>query len=517
MISPCHRRLSRINWSAVRTLLLLALVLLLLGGHSTLASLPAGLARSTGARAQAVLYEAAAEQPDSTVGVIVQMNGPASRLPEMVSRLGGIVTDDLWLIHAFAAELPAKAVPQLAQADGVRWISLDAPVVESTLPCIDCVSTASLKNAYVRAVGADRLWNQPPYLQGQGITVAVVDSGMAYHDDLTPRIVKAIKFNSDTNNHSDQYGHGTHIAGIIGGSGALSKGAYIGVAPKVKLVNVKVCDNQGASRTSDVVAGLQWVYQNRDKYNIRVVNLSLNSSVPESYDVSPLDAALEILWFNRIVVVVSAGNSGVNGILYPPANDPFIITVGATDDKGTGDTRDDVLASYSARGITQDGFAKPDIVAPGTNIISLLSAPSSVLYKQHPANRVDTFGGRDHYFRMSGTSMASAVASGAAAILLQSNPSLNPDQVKYRLMATGRPFEEGASYLDLYAAVRAGTTQTANTGTRVSNLLFTGPDPANWGSVDWGSVDWGSVDWGSVDWGSVDWGSVDWGSDYWGN
>jgi serine protease AprX len=157
----------------------------------------------------------------------------------------------------------------------------------------------------------------------------------------------------------------------------------------VNLVNVKITDDYGAGRISDVVAGLQWIYQNRTKYNIRVVNLSLNSSVAEPYHVSPLNAAVEILWFNGIVVVVSAGNNGTSngGVLYPPANDPFVITVGATKDNGTTQLGDDVIASYSAYGTTAEGFAKPDLVAPGHKIVSLMGKPDAVLAQQYPHHR----------------------------------------------------------------------------------------------------------------------------------
>jgi len=285
----------------------------------------------------------------------------------------------------------------------------------------------------------------------------------------------------------------------------------------VNLINVKVSDDQGASTTANVVRGLQWIKDNRNRYNIRVVNISLNSTTPESYHTNPLDAAVEILWFNRIVVVVSAGNQG-QGALYPPANDPFVITVGATDDKGTDSVSDDGMASFSAYGTTTDGIAKPDLVAPGRNIVALMANPNSAVALAHPANVVN-----QTYFRMSGTSMAAPMVSGAAALLLQDEPGLTPDQVKYRLKATANKSwpgynatVAGAGYLDIYAAVLGTTTQSANTHINASRLLWTGGAPVTWGSVDWNSVDWNSVDWNSVDWNSVDWNSVDWNSDYWG-
>jgi serine protease AprX len=222
------------------------------------------------------------------------------------------------------------------------------------------------------------------------------------------------------------------------------------------------------------------------------------------------------LWFNKIVVVASAGNQG--GGVYPPANDPFIITVGATDDKGTNSLSDDVIASFSAYGTTSDGFSKPDLVAPGKNIVARLVNTNMGLAKAHPSNVIS-----GTYFKMSGTSVAAPVVSGAVALLLQDEPNLTPDQVKYRLMATANKswtsynsVKAGAGYLDIYAAVNGTSTKNANTGINASQLLWTGSRPVTWGSVSWNSVSWNSVSWNSVSWNSVSWNSVSWNSDYWG-
>jgi serine protease AprX len=324
---------------------------------------------------------------------------------------------------------------------------------------------------------------------------------------------------SGNSSPDDLYGHGTHIAGSIAGNGTQSNGRLIGVAPKANLVDVKVIDDHGAGYTSDVVAGIQWIYDNHEAYNIRVVNVSLNSAVVESYNTSPLDAALEILWFNGLTIVVSAGNNGAgaDGYLYAPGNDPFFITVGATDNMGTVDIGDDILAPFSAHGNTQSGFQKPDALAPGVDIISLLASDDNNLILEHPDHAIISPDGSTN-FHMSGTSMSSAVASGVVALLLQDEPDLNPDQVKYRLMATGSYFEtpqpgpKSVAYLDVPAAINGTTNETANTDIPASKLLWGGDDPVNWSSVNWGSVNWGSVNWGSVNWGSVNWGSVNWGS-----
>ncbi len=388
------------------------------------------------------------------------------------------------------------------------------------------VNYTRLHNAYVPALGANRLWNGLK-LNGQGVNVAVVDSGIAKHADLqtsgSSRVVTSVNFSS-ASTPEDEYGHGTHVAGIIAGNGSTSAGGRMAVAPRAGLINVKVSGSNGSGTISDLIEGLQWINDNRKTYNIRVVNISLNSTVPESYHTSPLSAAVEILWFNGIVVVVSAGNNGTGSgpvTLYPPANDPFVITVGAVDDKGTPNKSDDVILSFSAYGITADGFAKPDLVAPGRNIISLLASTSAAVYTAHPTHRVDNY-----LFRMSGTSMAAPMVAGAVALLLQDEPGLTPDQVKYRLKATANTnwagydaAKAGAGYLNIHAAVRDTTTQSANTGLAVSQMLMTGSDPinstVNWNSVNWNSVNWNSVNWNSVNWNSVNWNSVNWNSAVW--
>lgn len=481
---------------------------------------PAALSNLTAAKAQPILVQMAASYPDQTVSVIVQKMTGAASVEEQAVNLGGKAIRDLKIINAFSTEMTASAALQLARSLNVRWVSLDNPV--KTAGCTKCVDTSTLANAYIRAIKADQVWNNSPYIQGKGIGVAVVDSGINPNGDLytttgVNRQIADIRFNSDYNqNPSDGYGHGTHVASIVGGDGSESGGKYIGVAPLVNIINVKVSNDDGSALTNDVVAGLQWVLENKDIYNIRVVNLSLNSSVAESYHTSPLDAAVEILWFNKIVVIASAGNGG-NGAVYPPANDPFVITIGATDDKGTNSISDDLMASFSAYGQTTDGVKKPDLVAPGTNIVARLVNQNMGLALAHPTNKVG-----DQYFRMSGTSMAAPIVSGAVALLLNDEPTLTPDQVKYRLMATANKSwsgynatKSGAGYLDAYAAVRGTTMQSANTGVLPSRLLTTGSSPITFDSVGWNSVGWNSVGWNSVGWNSVGWNSVGWNSDYW--
>jgi serine protease AprX len=508
--TPDYRDKSRqsANWGVLPRLLLAAALLM--------PALSAAPKADAAPRAQPGLLESVARHPDAAVNVIVQKSVKDNSVENMVARMGGSVTKDLDIINAFAARMPGKVVTQVARAQGVRWVSTDGPVAGTAVEtCTPCIDTTNLTNAYPQAVGADQLWNLAPnYLQGQGVGVAVVDSGVASSSDLNDvnnnsRIVASFRVNR-SGTAADGYGHGTHIAGIIAGNGAASGGSHIGMAPKANIINVRVSDEHGAATASDVVLGLQWILFNKSRYNIRVVNISINSSVEQSYNVDPMDAAVEVLWLNRIVVVVSAGNNG-SATLFPPANDPFVITVGATNDGGSAGISDDTLAGFSAYGTTPDGFSKPDLVAPGTNIVSISAGPNSTLALAHPGNAVGS-----GYFRMSGTSMAAPVVAGTVALLLQDEPTLTPDQVKYRLKATAvndttrwpaySQARAGAGYLNAYAAVTGGTIQSANAGLDPSLLLRLIGTPGAGGTVNWNSVNWNSVNWNSVNWNSDYWG-----------
>ncbi len=471
-------------------------------------------------RAHPVLLEMAVERPEDTVGVIVQKLGTETSAADLVAGLGGVVTKDLHIINAFAAELPAKEVPTLARAASVRWVSLDA-LVESTKGKPPKKDGGLPENYYLDTLGVRYVWDMG--LRGEGIAVAVVDSGITNdHDFSRRRIVASERFNPQCVAIHDSYGHGTHVAGVIGGNGSDSDGAYMGIAPMVDLISLKISDCAGMAYESDTVDAMQWVLDHKDEYNIRVVNLSINSTMEQSYHTSPLDAAAEILWFNGIVVVASAGNKGSGGgpntIDAAPANDPFIITVGASDERGTAVRYDDTIAPYSAHGTTMDGFAKPDIIAPGRDIISVL-AGTSAWHVEYP-DRVVKIGNQSEYFRLSGTSASAPMVAGAVALLLEAEPDLTPDQVKYRLTHLGFSVlgagGKSYPYLHVYAAIAWPTTESANTGIEASQLLWTGDEPVMWDSVNWNSVNWNSVNWNSVNWNSVNWNSVNWNSTFWG-
>ncbi len=493
---------------------------------------------------QPALAGLAAESPDELVRVMVGARGDRMELAAQVEGLGGEVVRDLHIINALAAEMPAGQAVDLASYASVAWLSLDGPVVSTgkggggggggggsgggggggsvSDPCTTCPPNFYLDTLNVRPV-----WDMG--YQGQGVAVAVIDSGVqnngpdfVYDPSLRPnkqvsRIVERLAFNDDLS-ASDNNGHGTHVGGIIGGNGAYSQGLYAGIAPQADLISLAISDLSGMAYESDAVAALQWVLDNKDTYNIRVVNLSINTTTMGSYHLSPLNAAGEILWFNGIVVVASAGNkdSGTITVDASPANDPFFITVGASKEGGDSDRGNDMIANFSAYGVTMDGHIKPEIIAPGKDIISALAGSSTwdVAYPE----RTVLINGIPEYFRLSGTSMSAPMVSGAAALLLQAEPNLTPDQVKHRLMNTGGvlPGRNGDpysyAYLDIYAALTSPTTESANTGLQASQLLWTGNDPITWNSVNWNSVNWNSVNWNSVNWNSVNWNSVNWNS-----
>ena len=316
-----------------------------------------------------------------------------------------------------------------------------------------------------KTVNANLAWNLG--WTGAGVGVAVIDSGIAHRADLNDptgksRVVYEQSFVS-SQTALDDYGHGTHVAGIIGSDGLASTGTgftrtYKGVAPGVNLIDLRVLDQNGNGYDADVISAIETAISLKNTYNIRVINLSLGRPVYESYTLDPLCQAAEAAWQAGIVVVAAAGNYGrtgtygINGYgtIAAPGNDPYVITVGATNTKHTTATYDDSIASYSSRGPTAiDHIVKPDIVAPGNGVTSLLASTSCTLFASFPTthltdNSYETNGSASvsssDYYVLSGTSMATPVVSGAVAILLQKTPSLTPDQVKERLMRSAAKF-----------------------------------------------------------------------------
>ncbi len=348
----------------------------------------------------------------------------------LVERYGGQVTSRLDVIHGVGARLTEQAAALLLKEAQITSVFPNS-IVQATGN-----GNTVLETDYPDLVGADVVWAEG--VIGEGVTVAVLDTGLSNHPAIkfdtdghqNDRIVAWVDFIQNKNNPLDPNGHGTHVAGIIANSQTGEDGDWNGVAPGVSLAGVRVLDKDGYGTYETVIQGLQWVITHHEEYNIRVVNLSLVSPVQSPYWADPLNQAVMQTWAEGIVVVVAAGNTGPNAMTVGvPGNTPYVITVGAfTDNYTVNDWNDDYLTPFSAAGPTLDGFVKPDVLAPGAHILSSMLY-GTTLAQTYPENKV-----LPQYFSMAGTSQAAAVASGVAALTLSANPSLTPDQVKYRMM-----------------------------------------------------------------------------------
>ncbi len=393
------------------------------GALLALALLGGGLSAATPA--------AASDGP--AAGYIVR-SGPGA-LPALTARveaLGGHVTRTLGIIDALAVDLTPPAAAQLRADPAVREVTEDARVAMASTAYDPTTDPASMLTV-TTVTNTRRTWGATT---GRGVDVALLDSGVTPVEGLaTPgKVVYGpdLSFESqsaDTRN-LDTFGHGTHMAGIIAGrdSGAdpeePSSASFLGVAPDARIVSVKVADAYGATDVSQVIAGIDWVVTHRNDagLNIRVLNLSLGTPSTQGYQLDPLAYAAEQAWLHGVVVVVSAGNDGTGtGRLADPAQDPYVIAVGAEQSNGTLGISDDTVPDFSSRG---DGTRNPDVVAPGASVQSL-RVPGSFLDTQYPGAVLG-----DRFFRGSGTSQAAAVVSGQVADLLQQRPGLTPDQVK---------------------------------------------------------------------------------------
>ena len=470
---------------------------------------------------------------------------------------GATIKSRLHTIRAVTMRVPASMLAVLASNPNVAYVTPDRPV-----------SLTASGEDYTTAVEADVAASQ--FAQdGTGVGVAIIDSGVADHADLhnasgASRVVYSQSFVPGDTTTSDKYGHGTHVAGLVGGTGVSSGvlngylAKYAGMAPNVNIINLRVLDQNGSGTDSQVIAAIQQAIALKNTYNIRVISMSLGRPAFESYTLDPVDQAVESAWQAGIVVVVAAGNRGRDNSMGThgfatigvPGNDPAVITVGATRTMNTATRVDDAIASYSSKGPTLiDHLVKPDLVAPGNRMVSLRAA-GSTLDKNYSQFQVAPAVGTAKYFRLSGTSMATPLVSGAVALMLQQSPSLTPNQVKARLMKTAWKnfnqysssyddwgnnyanqydiFTYGAGYLDIDAALNNTDLATgiALSPTAVYNSSNGTVSLINTNSVVWGSqsVVWGasSVVWGnSVVWGantiqgtSVVWGStsVVWGA-----
>ena len=413
----------------------------------------------------------------SSVPVRVIVRGTQGRLRLLSARHGVRIVRMLEgeaVLEANAAQLDT-----LSREPGIGQISGDLPVGDFMT-----VSARALAADKVRLGKSGGLLGLGGIsgMTGQDVVVAVLDSGVASsHKALANRVLASVSMVAGEP-ATDEFGHGTHVAGIITGVASAASGVTAeytgGIAPDAQIVNVRVLGDDGVGYTSDVIAGINWVIENKALYNIRIMNLSLGHAVTEPSTTDPLCLAVERAYLAGIVVVVSAGNAGkladgtpVLGGIASPGNSPYALTVGATNTWGTVSRSDDTVTTYSSRGPTRyENVVKPDVVAPGNKVISL-EASGSYISTHYPAEHV-AGSGNNGYFRMSGTSMSAPMISGGAALLLQASPNMTPAQVKF-LMQTGATYMRDGGLLAAGAGnanLWTSRQEQASSGL-ISNLL----------------------------------------------
>jgi serine protease AprX len=470
--------------------------------------------------------------------VIVTATGLLSPVAAVLEA-GGNVLSKYHLINAVDASILTAAVPLL---DALPGITVTPDVAVSVRSAPESVSAHTPSDAFLPETGATRLMSAGD--TGQGVTVAVVDTGIDNLPDFSGRLVGGVDLTNGNNPYQDSYGHGTFVAGLIAGSGVSSNGQFSGEAPGARVVSIKVAGADGTASLGTLITGLQWAVDHQKTYGIKVLNLSLGFEPSESTVLNPLDQAAEAAWNSGIAVVASAGNAGpFNGTVLSPGDDPLVITVGALDDMATASTADDEMNNFSSAGPTSpDGWAKPDLVTSGRSVVSV-AAPGSTIYTSDPSARVGAAN-----FVGSGTSFSAAITSGAAALVLADNPGLTPNQIKARLLANtspgpvGNPFVDGHGALNAYAAATAGPVNLSQTAAGLIPALLratvslspTGPaDTWNanlwsgislsgapltgwaWNGIAWNGSDWNGWAWNNSAWNSAAWAGAGWNGASW--
>ncbi|MFL5934380.1 MAG: S8 family serine peptidase [Gaiellaceae bacterium] len=507
------------------------------------------------------LQRAATQTPNANVPVIVQSTDGTGDAVDALHDFSG-TTRKLTIVGAAAGEVVARDLPALAEEHNLV-ITPDQTMVFDAKPEAPKGNGPkpwkpsgnphqngpfSSTEVWPEAVGVDQLW---PYLPGANArdgrstpTIAFVDSGIdATRSDFGNRVLAAVDLTTlPGNSPGDGRGHGTIVAGLAAGSAP----GHAGASPTAGIVSLDVMDDQGMARTSDVIAAAQWILKNREAYDIRVANFSLHAASPSSFRWDPLDKAVEKLWLSGVVVVAAAGNQGQGSqptpMAYAPANDPFVMTVGALDLHGSANPEHTDATPWSAWGYTLDGFAKPELAAPGRAIVGPIPA-GSTLAAERPGQVVRTREGT--YITLSGTSLSAPVVAGIAADLLALRPGLTPDQVKGALMHEARSLRKvrtlAAGVGDAYAPDAASLAFPPNPNRALDNFLIEDPDGDGmifddvswfdvakssaawdavswldgWADVSWSDVSWSDVSWSDVSWADVSWSDVSWSDVSW--
>jgi serine protease AprX len=440
-------------------------------------------------------------------------------------------------VNALAIDVKARYLPLLS-ALGDKFGFVVTP--DSRIKMLAAPSSSQL---WTEATKVSDLWSRDPvvcatvlgvkvdatckasagYVAPQAPAIAVIDSGVATRSDFGNRLVASVRLNdAPTNSEGDGRGHGSIVAALAAGNGA----GYAGSSPTSKIVSLDILDDQGMGRASDVLAAVDWILANKDTYNIKVANFSLGVAGQGSFRLDPVNKAVEKLWFSGVTVVASSGNYGISdteasGVRYAPANDPFVITVGASDTNGTADTGDDTLAPWSAWGYTSDGFLKPDVVAPGRYMVGPAVGTLAALF---PDRLVANLLGGPAYMRMSGTSFSAAVVSGAAAQILARHPEWSPDQVKGALMVKAKKLDIGraAGRGAINAAASANVSKAPNPHLVLNRFVVTDGtggapafDASSWAELAKGNSSWNESTWAESSWAESSWAESSWAESSW--
>jgi serine protease AprX len=432
--------------------------------------------------------------------------------------------------------VPVWLLTTLANSANIHRVHINRPAHKH-----DALSSVAVN---ANAVDLGNGINQNLYsYTGAGVTVAFIDSGITsyQHPDLADsRLLAFVDFVNQRTTKYDDNGHGTHVAGLISGTGKLSAKKYAGMAPGASLVSLKVLDQNGDGTVGDILKALDWVYTNGKAYGVRVVNLSVGAAVTESYYTDPLTLATKALVDSGVTVVAAAGNNGKNGKgqgqwggIVSPANAPWVLTVCAFSTKGTYDVADDKVADFSSAGPTAIDFsAKPDLCAPGVGVVST-AAPGSSLFQSgllSPVSwllpgTVSTLYPYVPYESLTGTSMSTPLVSGAVALMLQANPSLTPNLIKAMLEFTAiskpgvSPLRQGAGFMNVSHAValaalaaQPGTTTFTMPSTWAKHILW-GNHMLSGGVLDPNANAWRlGVEWGWAKTNAVDGDNIVWGT-----
>jgi serine protease AprX len=477
------------------------------------------------------LLEEAEASPDALFDVIVQARegkktddvaAAVTKIQKEEPSKGSKLKLKFVSIAGTSASLTGKQLLKLADRSEIESITRDSKVE---------LTAYSNSQLWPQSANVTTSWSSLP----SSLTypaIAVVDSGVTPSlPTLSPRVSASVNLKTFSGTYG-AYGHGSMVASIAAGAAE----GYTSAEPRARIVSVKVLDGAGMGYKSDIVAACDWILENKSSYNIRVANFSLSAG-GESFRYDALDKAVESLWFNGVVVVAASGNYAVEGaksdVGYAPANDPFVVTVGASDIAGTASRSDDFAAPWSAWGHTQDGFFKPEMAAPGRYMVGAVPSGAN-LAAQYP-NRVVAPG----YMWMSGTSFAAPVVSGIAASLLALNPTWTPDQVKGALMvgvsaptdymsngALGAGVVDAATSLESsgLANPNAGLNQFRYWNSSTDRFEFDGDDwyyaattnPA-WNSASWANASWANASWSSASWANASWSSASWANASWAN